>query len=270
MLPNHAPLLVAEQFAMLEAYAPGRIDLGLGRAPGSDPVVSAVLGRAGREPVDDFPDDVQAIAQLMSPQGAPVRLGDGSSYELRATPAATSVPQVWLLGSSDYSAALAGELGLPYVFASHFFTGAGTGRALARYRERFRPSEALAQPRVLVTANAVVAPTAQRAAELALPQLQRMAFLRTGRPMAPLASVQEAVTTPTTSMEDELIAQLRQSWIIDTPAAAMDRLRAFADAHGADEVMVVPGGSADDGEDPRRYPAREQTLELLAEANTTG
>src|SRR5215475_1141745 len=120
MLPNHAPLLVAEQFALLEAAAPGRIDLGIGRAPGSDPVVSAVLGRGLDSTVDDYPANVRAIASLLTPEGAAVQLPDGREYELRATPAATTAPAIWLLGSSDYSAALAAALGLPYVFASHF------------------------------------------------------------------------------------------------------------------------------------------------------
>jgi luciferase family oxidoreductase group 1 len=266
MLPNHAPLLVAEQFALLEAYAPGRIDLGIGRAPGSDPVVSAVLGRAGNAGVDDFPDNIRAIQQLMAPAGAPVRLGDGSTYELRATPAATSVPDLWLLGSSDYSATLAAALGLPYVFASHFFAGSGTERALALYRERFQPSEVLDRPRILVTANAVVADTAAHAAELALPQLQRMAFMRSGRPMQPMATVQEAAATPTTPLEDQLIAEMRENWIIDEPVAAVERVRAFAERYGADEVMIAAAGSAHEGEDPRRFVARERTLELLAPA----
>jgi luciferase family oxidoreductase group 1 len=266
MLPNHAPLIVAEQFALLEAYAPGRIDLGIGRAPGSDPVVSAVLGRAGNAGVDDFPENLQAIQQFLAPDGAAVRLGDGSGYTLRATPAAVSVPQLWLLGSSDYSAALAAALGLPYVFASHFFAGGGTERALALYREGFRPSADLAQPRVLVTANAVVAQTAADAQALALPQLQRMAFMRSGRPMQPMSTVEEAAAMSTTPLEDQLIAELRENWVIDEPVGAMRRLAAFAAAHGADEVMVAAGGSAYTDEDPRRYLARERTLELLAAA----
>ncbi len=268
MLPNHAPLLVAEQFALLEAYAPGRIDLGIGRAPGSDPVVSAVLGRGGDAGVDDFPENIQAVQQLLAPGGAPVRLGDGSQYVLRATPAATGVPQVWLLGSSDYSASLAGALGLPYVFASHFFAGKGTERALDLYRSRFTPSAELAAPRILVTANAVVADTVEEARALALPQLQRMAFMRTGRPMLPMGTVEEAAATPTNAYEDQLIAEMRENWIVDEPVAAGERVRDLAKRFGADEVMVAAAGSAHDGEDPRRYAARERTLELLARNNS--
>jgi luciferase family oxidoreductase group 1 len=266
MLPNHAPLLVAEQFALLEAAAPGRIDLGIGRAPGSDAVVSAVLGRGLDSTVDDYPANVRAIAGLLSPQGAAVRLPDGREYELRATPAATTVPQVWLLGSSDYSAALAATLSLPYVFASHFFAGAGTDRALALYRERFVPSDALPEPRTLVTANAVVAPTEDQARLLARPQLQRMAFMRSGRPMAPLSTVEEAERTATTPLEDQLIDEMSSGWVIGEPAGAAARLRQLADRAGTDEVMVVPAASAHEGDPVDRYAARERTLELLAGA----
>jgi luciferase family oxidoreductase group 1 len=264
MLPNHAPLIVAEQFALLEAYAPGRIDLGIGRAPGSDQVVSAVLGRAGNAGVDDFPENIVAIQQLLSPDGAPVRLGDGSTYPLRSTPAAASTPQLWLLGSSDYSATLAAALGLPYVFASHFFAGAGTARALDLYRSQFQPSPDLDQPRIFVTANAVVADTREEAQALALPQLQRMAFMRTGRPMLPLSTVEEAAKTTTSPMEDELIAEMGRNWIVDDGPGAATRIRELAARFGADEVMVATAAAAHDGEELDRYAARERTLDLLA------
>ncbi len=264
MLPNHSPLIVAEQFALLEAYAPGRIDLGIGRAPGSDRVVTAVLGRTDRTDVDNFPSHIQTIEKLLTHDGATVLLADESEYPLRATPASDSVPTIWLLGSSDYSASLAGALGLPYVFASHFFAGAGTERALDLYRSRFTPSATLAEPQILVTANAVVADTEAEAQALALPQLQRMAFMRSGRPMIPLPTVEDAAETTTTAMEDQLIAEMQPAWIIDEPVAAVERLQAFAKRYGADEVMVAPSGSAHEGEDLRRYAAREHTLELIA------
>jgi luciferase family oxidoreductase group 1 len=262
MLPNHSPLIIAEQFAILEAFAPGRIDLGIGRAPGSDPVVSAVLGVG--QAVDDFPANVRTVQALMSPEGADVRLGDGSTYTLSATPAAATVPQVWLLGSSNYSAQLAAALGLPYVFASHFFTGAGTDRALDLYRSHFRPSEELAEPRTLVTANVVLATDEAEARALALPQMQRMAFLRSGRPMRPMALVEEAATTETTPAEARMIEDLGEAWFVGEPEPVMARLKAFAAALGADKVMVAPAASAHEGEDLRRYAARERTLELLA------
>jgi luciferase family oxidoreductase group 1 len=266
MLPNHAPLIVAEQFALLEAFAPGRIDLGIGRAPGSDPVVSAVLHRNDRGPVDDFPNNVQAVSLMMSPQGATVMLADEKTYALRATPAAATAPEIWLLGSSDYSAQLAAALGLPYVFASHFFAGSGTERALDLYRSEFRPSETLSAPRILVTANVVVAEEEAQAQALARPQLQRMAFMRSGRPMAPMATVQEAAETPMTPLEEQILDEMKQAWFIGEPKPVADRLRAFAERLGADEVMIAPAASAEDGDDPRRYPARERTLELISAA----
>ena len=160
MLPNHAPLVVAEQFALLEAAYPGRIDLGIGRAPGTDPVTSFALrhgaGGVTDEAVEPLPgvrrqrarDDGAGRRRARRPPGAPTCC--------KATPARPSVPDVWLLGSSDYSARLAAEKGLPYVFAHHF-SGRGTAEALELYRSTFRPSPELAEPRTFLTVNAVVA-----------------------------------------------------------------------------------------------------------------
>ena len=152
MLPNHAPLVVAEQFAALEAIAPGRIDLGIGRAPGSDPVITQLLRISGpTADVDRFPDHVADILSLLSPDGATLRLTSGREYAITATPAATDVPTLWLLGSSDYSAKLAAELGLPYVFANHF-SGEGLERAHRPVRAQPRHRVQLRQgscPRLL-------------------------------------------------------------------------------------------------------------------------
>ena len=148
MLPNHAPLVVAEQFALLEAAYPGRIDLGIGRAPGTDPVTSWALRHGGGGVEDDavaqFPEYVDNVISMMSPGGVGLQVG-GRLHALTATPAATSVPPVWLLGSSDYSARLAASRGLPYVFAHHF-SGQGTAEALELYRSRV-PASARTTPR---------------------------------------------------------------------------------------------------------------------------
>ncbi|WP_354501831.1 LLM class flavin-dependent oxidoreductase [Mycetocola sp. 2940] len=265
MLPNHAPLVVAEQFALLEAATPGRIDLGLGRAPGSDPVVTAVLNQSGAtSDVNSFPNYVSDIATLLSDEGATVRLTSGTEYQLRATPAATSAPDIWLLGSSDYSATLAASLGLPYVFAHHF-AGAGAERALEIYRSQFRASHLLEAPRTFVTANVVVAPTASEAYALALPYLQHMARLRTNEPLGRLATVEEAAATTMTALQDEIIAASLGSWIIDEPVAAARRVRELAARFDVDEVMVSPGASAYDAEPADRAPGRVRTLHLLAE-----
>ena len=206
MLPNHAPLVVAEQFAALEALAPGRIDLGIGRAPGSDPVITQLLRISGpTADVDRFPDHVADILSLLSPDGATLRLTSGREYPIQATPAATAVPELWLLGSSDYSARLAAELGLPYVFANHF-SGEGLERALELYRSEYRPSERHPAPQTILTLNAVVADTADEAEQLALPQLRSMARLRLNRPMRPLETVDEALAAPRDSDADEVIA----------------------------------------------------------------
>jgi luciferase family oxidoreductase group 1 len=267
MLPNHAPLVVAEQFAALEAVAPGRIDLALGRAPGSDPVVTAVLNRSGAtSDVNAFPNSVGDIIALLSPEGATVRLTSGQEYGLKATPRATSVPDVWLLGSSDYSAQLAASMGLPYVFAHHF-SGEGTERALDLYRSQFRPSEFLEAPRTFLTANVVAADTADEAALLALPQMPR---LRTNDPLGALLTVEEALAADVTDLQKEFVERMRGTWIIDDGAGAAGRLRQLGERFGVDEVMVSPGASARRGTAPDAAPARIRTLELLAEHLLTG
>ena len=149
MLPNHAPLVVAEQFALLEAAYPGRIDLGIGRAPGTDPVTSYALrhgaGGVSDEAVTRFPEYVDNVLAMMEPEGVGLAV-DGRTHPLRATPAATSVPTIWLLGSSDYSARLAAEKGMPYVFAHHF-SGHGTAEALELYRTLPASSRRRSDPR---------------------------------------------------------------------------------------------------------------------------
>src|ERR1700712_1617699 len=167
MLPNHAPLTVAEQFALLEAAAPGRIDLGIGRAPGSDPVTSYAL-RGGRDDrdIENFPEYLDDVVALMGARGVRVPLRSGE-YTLKATPAAASEPRLWLLGSSMYSAHLAAAKGLPYVFAHHF-SGEGTEEALDYYRSHFRPSDLTSEPVTFLTVNAVVAETQDEATALVL------------------------------------------------------------------------------------------------------
>jgi len=265
MLPNHSPLVVAEQFAILEAAFPGRIDLGIGRAPGSDPVITSFLRMTGTtSDVDAFPQNVQDIAALIDPEGASLRLPSGQIYDLRATPQAASAADLWLLGSSEYSAHLAASLGLPYVFAHHF-SGEGTERILALYRDGFTPSESLAQPRTFLTLNVSVADTAAEATAAALPQLQQMARLRSGQPLGPLATIEEAAATELAPAQQQLVDGMLQRWVIDEPVAAAARIRSLAESFGVDEVMVVPGLSAQMSDDPASAPARVKALELLAE-----
>ncbi len=265
MLPNHAPLAVAEQFALLEAAAPGRIDLGLGRAPGSDPVTSVMLNVTD-EAVANFPRYLDEIAAMMSPGGVqvelPARLGR-PDYVLKATPAAVGEPKLWLLGSSMYSAHLAAAKGLPYVFAHHF-SGHGTEEALAVYRDEFRPSDLLSEPVTFLTVNASVASTAAEANALLLPNLQSMARLRTGQPLRALDLVEDARAATPSAQEHAIIDAMRARTIVGAPAEAATQVRELAENFGVDEVMIHPVGAAYRGTDPATAPAREQTLELLA------
>ncbi|MBX3093903.1 MAG: LLM class flavin-dependent oxidoreductase [Cryobacterium sp.] len=264
MLPNHSPLVVAEQFAALEAAFPGRIDLGLGRAPGSDPVITALLRMSGTtSDVDSFPANVRDIMSLVDPDGATLHIGGGREYTVAATPRATTVPTVWLLGSSDYSARLAAELGLPYVFAHHF-SGSGTERALDLYRTGFRASEALAEPRTFLTVNAVVADTDEEAQALALPQLQQMVRLRSGLPLTALPMVEDAAEADLAPEHATLLDSMRATWIIGDAHGAARDIRELASRFDVDEVMVSPVASARVGGEPQRSQSRERTLELLA------
>jgi luciferase family oxidoreductase group 1 len=268
MLPNHAPLVVAEQFALLEAAHPGRIDLGIGRAPGTDPVTRWVLRNGAssveEDPVARFPEYVDQVLALMAPEGAGLSLR-GETFALKATPSAVAVPDVWLLGSSDYSAQLAADQGLPYVFAHHF-SGSGTAEALELYRTRFRPSERLAEPRTFLTVNAAVAETQQEADRLALPQLLAMVALRTGGELRPQPLVEDAEATPVPDAHAGLLPAMRRRWVIGDPKSAAEQVRALAERFGVDEVMVHPVAGATAGTPVDAAPARERTLSLLAEA----
>jgi luciferase family oxidoreductase group 1 len=272
MLPNHAPLVVAEQFAALEAVAPGRIDLGIGRAPGSDPVVTSLLRATGpTADVDRFPQHVTDILSLMGPDGARLRLVSGEIYDVRATPAAASVPTVWLLGSSDYSARLAAELGLPYVFANHF-SGQGMDQILALYRDGYRPSAEHPEPRTFLTANAVVAPTSDEAHDRALAEPRQMARLRSGQKLGALETVEEAVRAtadePADGMLAQSIAAMRARWLIGDADQVATEVRGLAERHGVEEVMLVPVAGSRDDEPLDATFGRAQTLELLAAALT--
>ena len=178
MLPNHAPLVIAEQFGMLEALHPGRVDLGLGRAPGTDQVTALALRRS-RERImaDDFPAQVAELLGYFNgtmPDEHPFA-------HITATPGRGYQPALWLLGSSDYSAQMAGMLGLPFSFAHHF-AGGNTDDAVAAYRYAFRPSEVLDAPYVMLGVAAICAETDEHAQWLAGPSKLAMVRLRTGRP----------------------------------------------------------------------------------------
>jgi luciferase family oxidoreductase group 1 len=269
MLPNHAPLAVAEQFALLEAAHPGRIDLGIGRAPGSDPVTSMALrGAAGRDDrdIEAFPEYLDDVVALMSARGVRVPLPRDlmrENYILKATPAAVTEPKLWLLGSSMYSAHLAAAKGLPYVFAHHF-SWQGTADALEVYRTEFRPSDLASEPVTFLTVNAVVAETRDEAMALLLPNLQMMGRLRTGQPLGPLDLVEDAEQQELSPQAQRVVESGLRRAVVGSPAEAADQMRALADEFEVDEVMVNPVASAHRGTDAATAPARDKTLELLA------
>lgn len=269
MLPNHSPLIVAEQFALLEAMAPGRIDIGLGRAPGSDPVITQLLRRSGTtSEVEQFPSHIQEIEALTAPDGWTVRFTTGGEYTVRATPQATGAPEVWLLGSSDYAAQLAAHLGMPYVFANHF-AGRGLDRALELYRSNYQPSAAYPEPVTFLTANAVAAPTEEEAEARALPQLRRFAALRTNRPQMPQETVEQATAAARAEQDpafEDLVRKVRSRWFVGTGAQVAEQVREFAAKYGADEVMLGLSAGYSEAEPNDSGFGRIQSLELIAAA----
>ena len=268
MLPNHAPLVVAEQFALLEAAYPGRIDLGIGRAPGTDPLTNVALrhGAAGvgDDAVDRFPQYVEEVDAMMSPDGVAMQVM-GRVQALRATPRAAGRPDLWLLGSSDFSARLAAARGLPYVFAHHF-SGRGTAEALELYRTGYQASERYPEPRTFLTVNAVVAETHDEAERRALPNLLTMVALRTGQPLTPQPTIEDAEARGLPEEHRVLAEQMSARWVVGAPDEAAAQVTELATTYDVDEVMLNPvaGAYADTPGD--RAPHREETLRLLAEA----
>ena len=229
MLPNHPPLVVAEQFAMLEALHPGRIDLGIGRAPGTDNATAVALRRSPDAlGAEDFP---RHLIDLMGLLGD-VRAEEGPWTRFAATPAATTAPQIILLGSSGYSARLAGLLGLPFSFAHHFDTG-GTIQALDLYRASFTPSPVLDRPHAIVTVSVFAAETQGEAERLADPGRLLMLWVRSGR-FVPLPSPETAAAHP----DVELARRVPSNRIVGPPAAVVAGLEDLAAESGADELMV--------------------------------
>jgi luciferase family oxidoreductase group 1 len=268
MLPHYSPFKVAETFTLLAALFPGRIDLGIGRAPGTDPLTSVALrhgaGGVSDDAVNHFPQYVDDVAAMMSTNGVSMQVA-GRLQALRATPHAQSAPDLWLLGSSDFSAQLAAARGLPYVFAHHF-AGRGTAEALALYRDGYQPSERWPEPRTFLTVNAVVAETQEEADRRALPNLLTMVALRTGAPLGPQPTIEDAVAQGLPDEHRALADQMSARWVVGTPQAAAEQLAELATTFAVDEVMVHPvaGAYADTPAD--RSPHREETLRLLTDA----
>ena len=242
MLPNHSPLVIAEQFGMLESLHPGRIDLGLGRAPGTDQLTARALrGTSRLSDGEDFPQQLAELVAFLEgsfPEDHPYS-------KVRAVPHAATRPDIWLLGSSGYSAQLAGMLGLPFSFAHHFSAG-GTEPALELYRRSFRPSETLDEPYAMIGVSVVCADTVEHARWLAAPQGLTMLRMRTGQP-GPQPTPAEAAEYNYTPAEKELVRSITGSHVVGSPDTVRDELVELADRTGVQELMVTTNvGDADE------------------------
>jgi len=247
MLPNHAPLVVAEQFGTLEALHPGRIDLGLGRAPGTDRITARALRRTRDEGADGFPEDVVELISYLAPS-------DGPPAHPSANPGVGYLPEVWLLGSSVYSAQLAGLLGLPFSFAYHFSPGP-LDAALDAYRSMFRPSFLLSQPRAMVAASVICAPSDVEASWLAGSSALSILQRRTGR-LGLLPSPEEAAAYQFSPEESAVVDEVQSTHLIGDPATVGEGLARLHRRTDADELMISTRVHS--------YEARVRSLSLVA------
>jgi luciferase family oxidoreductase group 1 len=229
MLPNHAPLVVAEQFGTLESLHPGRIDLGLGRAPGTDPVTARALRRSGALDADTFPQDVvELLAYFDEPS---------PGQAVRAVPGAGLRVPVWILGSSLFGAQLAAALGLPYAFASHF-APAAMMQALELYRGTFRPSAQLERPYAMIGVNVFAAETDDEGRRLMTSVQQAFARLRRGRP-GPLPPPVDDVATVLSPLEQAMVHEALSVAAVGSPESVRRSLAALVRRTGADELMIT-------------------------------
>jgi luciferase family oxidoreductase group 1 len=240
MLPNHSSLVVAEQFGTLAALHGDRIDLGLGRAPGTDPLTTSVLRRGDvQETVDDFPNQV---VELLAWFGSIPPLQNGIGSRVVAVPGQNDAPEMWLLGSSEFSARLAGQLGLSFAFAHHFAGGSTTRSAFEVYRQSFVPSAVLAKPHSMVAVSTLVADTAEEAARLMLPgNLSMLRMLQGGRPSR-IVTLEAAEAHPWSEAERAWASDRDSHQAIGTLAHAQQRIADLVTITGADEVILVPQG----------------------------
>jgi luciferase family oxidoreductase group 1 len=248
MLPNHAPLMVAEAFGTLASLHPGRIDLGIGRAPGTDQLTAQALRRNLASGADTFPDDViELMHYFREPE---------PDQRVKAVPGAGLDVPVWILGSSLYGAQLAAALGLPYAFASHF-APTDLEDAVAIYRARFQPSEQLAKPHVMLGLNIFAADTEAEAKRLFTSHLQAFVNLRSGRPgrlQPPVEDFERTLDPRWLALIDQMLA----CRIVGSPEMVREGLKSFVARTGADEIMVT--GQIYDHE------ARKRSFEIAAKA----
>ncbi|MES2703521.1 MAG: LLM class flavin-dependent oxidoreductase [Bacteroidota bacterium] len=229
MLPNHAPLMVAEQFGTLASLYPGRIDLGLGRAPGTDQQTAAALRRGRMETAEDFPDDIKAMQRYFS--------ADNKTAKVRAIPGEGVEVPMWILGSSTDSARLAALMGLPYAFASHF-APAQFLTAINIYRDTFRPSQYLAEPRVMACVNVIAADTNEEAQYLSTSLLQLIAGIVTGK-RKPLPPPVDSVADLWGGEVQALIHQMMYYSFIGDAKKVTEGLARFQAEAALDEIMVT-------------------------------
>lgn len=247
MLPNHAPLRIAEAFHTLATLHPGRIDLGIGRAPGTDPATSAALRPFDAEQFPQQLAELTALSRREFPAGH-------AFHRVRVVPEGVPLPPVWLLGSSGASARLAGQLGMGYAFASHF-SPAPAGPPVQAYRDAFEPSDAFAKPHAIVAVSAVVAETQEEAEFLATSMQLSWVRLQRGQFM-PLPSPEEAAAYPYTEHERGVVANYRRLQVVGTPSRVREQIDALVAETSADEVMVTTVVHS--------HAARMRSFELLA------
>lgn len=231
MLPNHAPLVIAEQFGTLESLYPGRIDMGLGRAPGTDQLTARALRRDLKSNGDDFPEQLNELRGYFDPA-----LVQGHKH-VRAIPGEGLTIPIWLLGSSTFSAQLAGQLGLPFAFAGHF-SPQYTVPALQLYRRTFKPSKVLDKPYALVGLNVIAAETDQDAKHLSTTLQQQFLNLMRGKEV-PLQPPVEDIRDIASSFEIDALENSLGSSIVGSPQTVKEKLKGFLDNSGADEIMAI-------------------------------
>ena len=235
MLPNHMPFVVAEQFAILEALYPDRIDLGIGRAPGTDQATAAALrGVSPYLTVEQFPEHLQTVLALLGDD----RIEMASIARLRATPAPETFPEVWMLGSSTYGAQVAAALGLPFCYAYHFAMSSDVDAALRIYRSGFKPSPRYPEPHAMVSASVIAAATTEEAQFLAGPSRIMALSLRTGR-LGPIIAPEQAARIELSDLDRSLLESLpgtQYAGTADEVVAGLDELVART---GADELMLA-------------------------------
>lgn len=233
LLPYYSPLKVAEQFRMLEAMFPGRIDLGIGRAPGGDQATAMAMGQGRYPSADDFPEQVQYLAAYLDddlPEGHPFR-------QVRAQPAGPTSPQIWLLGSSDYSGALAAQLGLRFAFA-HFISARGGDMVMREYKRRYQASQREPQPQALVCVFVICAESQAQAERLVQSVDLRRLNMDYGVNAA-VPTLEEAERYPYTDTDRQRIAHHRRRVVLGTPDVVKQRLLEIQAEFEADELMVI-------------------------------